>query len=126
MKKIILMFCILLCAMDSVKAENAQVVIPATTGLNNFVLYPTSNLFTFLKLDTRNGKIWQVHYAINEDEMQVVLNEKPLATGTSPGRFMLVPTNNMWTFLLLDTVNGKVWHVQWSIAEESRMVVPIK
>lgn len=32
-----------------------------------FKLFPTENLWTFLKLDTRNGRIWQVQYSINED-----------------------------------------------------------
>ena len=30
-------------------------------------------------------------------------------------RFKLYPTQNIYTFLLLDTINGRTWQVQWSL-----------
>jgi len=41
-------------------------------------------------------------------------------------RFTLYPTENMWTFILLDQYSGKTWQVQWSIEPENRVVIPIK
>lgn len=56
-----------------------------------FQLFPTTNMWTFIKLDTRNGRMWQVQYDIQgDDRMEVVLNENYLAgndcagTGDSP------------------------------------------
>lgn len=127
MKKAILTLVLLLgWAINSIAADPATVVAPTSTATNNFVLYPTTNIYTFLKLDTRNGKIWQVQYAMDENEFEVVLNDKPLVYTEKAGQFALYPTTNNWTFLLLDTINGDVWHVQWSQDASNRGIIPIK
>lgn len=113
-------------AINLIAADPATIVAPTTTVNNNFVLYPTTNIYTFLKLDTRNGKIWQVQYAMDENEFEVVLNDKPLVYTEKAGQFALYPTTNNWTFLLLDTINGDVWHVQWSQDASNRGIIPIK
>lgn len=107
-------------------AEPATIVAPATNAVNNYLLYPTTNIYTFLKLDTRNGKIWQVQYSMDENEFEVALNPQELVVSGKPGQFALYPTTNNWTFLLLDTVNGDVWHVQWSQDAINRGIIPIK
>ena len=107
-------------------AETATVVAPTTNAVNNYLLYPTTNIYTFLKLDTRNGKIWQVQYSMDENEFEVVLNSKALVPAGKPGQFALYTTTNNWTFILLDTVNGNVWHVQWSQEPDNRGIFPIK
>lgn len=127
MKKLALFLLILFCAVShSTAAETATVVAPTTNAVNNFLLYPTNNMFTFLKLDTRNGKIWQVQYSMDENEFEVVLNSRELVAAGKPGQFALYPTTNNWTFLLLDTINGDVWHVQWSQEAENRGIIPIR
>lgn len=127
MKKIILILVLFLgMAINLIAADPATIVAPTTTVNNNFVLYPTTNIYTFLKLDTRNGKIWQVQYAMDENEFEVVLNDKPLVYTEKAGQFALYPTTNNWTFLLLDTINGDVWHVQWSQDASNRGIIPIK
>ena len=30
------------------------------------------------------------------------------------GRYELYPTTNMWTFLMIDQMNGNTYHIQWS------------
>ena len=94
----------------------------------SYRLFPTTNMWTFLKLNTEDGRIWLVQYAMNnEDRFQTYLNLIPLATGSQkkPGRFTLYPTQNMWTFILLDTVNGSTWQVQWSQNADERVILPI-
>ena len=45
-----------------------------------YVLYRTDNMWTFLKLETSTGKIWQVQYAVGDgDAFQVELNDISLA-----------------------------------------------
>lgn len=117
------LFCLICC---SKAAEPATVVAPTTNAINNYLLYPTSNIYTFIKLDTRNGKIWQVQYSMDENEFEVVLNDRELVSNGQPGQFALYPTTNNWTFLLLDTINGDVWHVQWSQDSNNRGIIPIR
>jgi hypothetical protein len=92
-----------------------------------YQLFPTKNYWTFIKLDTRNGKMWQVHFSIEDDENtgELVLNSNPLVLKDEEvtGRFTLYPTENMYNFLLLDQINGLVVQVQWSLEAKKRGIV---
>jgi hypothetical protein len=106
--------------------ETATIVVPASTATNNYVLYPTTNMYTFLKLDTRNGKIWQVQYSLDNNEFECILNDTELTHYGKPGQFALYPTTNHWTFILLDTINGDTYHVQWSQDKDKRGIYRIR
>ena len=41
------------------------------------------------------------------------------------GRFELHKTQNMYNFILLDTLTGRIWQVQWSTEAKDRMILPI-
>ena len=94
-----------------------------------YQLYPTSNFYTFLKLDTRNGRIWQVHFSVNNEESQgeLVLNDFELATKENQtiGRFTLYPTTNIYNFLLLDKIDGTVIQIQWSFDSKNRGIISL-
>lgn len=93
-----------------------------------YELYRTENMWTFLKLETSTGKIWQVQYAVGDDDaFETVLSDVSLAFDgvEMNGRFKLYPTDNIYNFILLDTSAGSVYQVQWSHEPENRMVVPI-
>lgn len=89
-------------------------------------LFPTENYWTFLKLDTRNGKIWQVHFTVSDDayEGELVLNSNSLIWDDKEinGRFNLHPTNNMYNFILIDQLKGTTYQVQWNNDENKRFV----
>ena len=91
-------------------------------------MFPTENLWTFLKLDTQNGRIWQVQYSIDDKYRgEIELNNKAFVSENDAenGRFTLYPTKNMYSFILLDQLSGKMWQVQWSTEEENRILIPI-
>ena len=95
----------------------------------NFRLFPTTNMWIFIKLDTRNGLLWQVQYSLNpENRMVTYLNLDRLASVNEElkDRFTLYPTQNMYNFILLDQVNGKTWQVQWSTEYANRGISPIE
>jgi hypothetical protein len=100
--------------------------------LDNAVVYrlfPTENMWTFIKLNTRTGQMWQVQYSINDDggRFETYLNIEPLVPKEEEvnGRFTLYPTQNMWTFILLDQLDGQTWQVQWSTKADNRGIIPI-
>lgn len=97
--------------------------------IERFKLFPTQNMWTFIKLDTQTGQMWQVQYSIKGDEgrFEYDLNPNPLITTGKKvnGRFELYSTQNIYNFILLDKIDGKVWQVPWSFDEENRAVVPI-
>ena len=111
--------------------DNKQIT-PAKQEIKENVRYkmfPTDNIWTFLKLDTRSGKIWQVQYSINDNYRgEIELNNKALIAGDKAenGRFTLYPTKNMFNFILLDQIDGKMWQVQWSTEEENRVLIPMQ
>jgi hypothetical protein len=100
-----------------------------TSGNSTYQLFPTKNYWTFIKLDTRNGKMWQVHFSIKDDGAQgeLILNNVNLVSKENEinGRFTLYPTENIYNFLLLDQIDGDVYQVQWSVDEKNRFVLPI-
>ncbi len=109
---------------------NSQTTIyePSQSALAKYRLFRTTNMWTFLKLDTTTGKIWILQYDIKGDNrFSVELNTEDLSGGKekSEGRFTLYPTSNIYTFILLDQVYGNTWQVQWSFEEETRFIIPI-
>lgn len=109
--------------------EDAKEQIIQTVDIEHFKLFPTQNMWTFIKLDTQTGQMWQVQYSVrdNEERLECELNPNPLITTTNKvnGRFELYPTQNIYNFILLDRIDGKVWQVQWSFDEGNRGVIPI-
>ncbi|RXR22148.1 hypothetical protein [Flavobacterium stagni] len=91
-----------------------------------YQLFPTPNIWTYIKLDTRNGKMWQVHFSVNADgfEGQIVLNSVSLTPEVDEikGRFTLYKTENTYNLILLDQIDGRVWQVQWNSEEEKRFI----
>lgn len=44
-----------------------------------YKLYPTENMYTFIKLDTATGALWQVQYGVGDvDALESVLNDDEL------------------------------------------------
>lgn len=132
MKNFYILFFFSLFAFVSCQNENNQSKTPTKQEIRENVrykLFPTENIWTFLKLDTRNGKIWQVQYSINDNYRgEVKLNDKALISTDieENGRFTLYPTKNMYNFILLDQTDGKMWQVQWSIEEDNRVIIPVE
>ena len=89
-----------------------------------FKLYPTTNMYNFLKLDTRLGDVTAVQFDINgpnEYEYHVGSVWKSIPVDQQvDGRYELYPTQNYYTFLLLDQIDEKVYHVQWSMERINR------
>lgn len=133
-----LLFCILLsvggCAEKESKSEvsgkmSEQLV--QVSDMERYKLFPTQNLWTFIKLDTQTGQMWQLQYSVNDksERLEYDLNPYPLITDKQEkvnGRFELYPTQNIYNFILLDQIDGKTWQVQWAIEEENRVVLPIR
>lgn len=112
------------------KPKNQTLTGICTT--DTFELYETQNMWTFIKLNTATGEIWQVQYTLSDDHpsLETVLNDRPLIVTTNPnekipGRFSLYPTKNLYNYILLDQMDGRVWQVQWGFEPDKHMVMPI-
>jgi hypothetical protein len=94
-----------------------------------YEMYKTENIYHVLKLNTRTGQITQVQIGVGKDgwAMENTVNSKSLvpAEEEQNGRFALYPTGNMYNFVLLDRISGKVWQAQWSTKPENRGILPI-
>lgn len=114
---------------DSATANCGQEEVVDEGGVVRFKLFPTQNMWTYIKLDTQTGRMWQVQYSLNGDKGRFECDLNPsslVAVGSKiNGRFELYPTQNIYNFILLDQVEGKTWQVQWSFEEENRAVMPI-
>lgn len=130
MKRLLfILFAIIVSSREFVFAQEIETdSVQMTLNEENYKLYPTENMWTFLKLDTRTGKVWQVQYSVNSDNYgEVVVNDWDLTYGENDkaGRFELYPTQNMYNFLLLDKKDGAVLQIQWSMNADNRGLVRI-
>jgi len=90
-------------------------------------LFATSNIYNFIKLNTRNGQMWQVQWSLKDNQFETTLSDISRVTKDEEknGRFFLYPTTNSYNFILLDQIDGRAWQVQWNFEAEKRMVVRI-
>jgi len=129
LRKLIIIYILLFCG-GIVFAQNSQNAIPEPSQWPQapYRLFKTQNIWAFIKLDTITGKLWQVHFDVGGDNrLEVILDIQDRASGKqkTPGRFTLYPTSNIYTFILLDQIDGITWQVQWSNDRSKRLVIPI-
>jgi hypothetical protein len=100
----------------------------STDSAVNYRLFSTRNMYTFIKLDTRNGKMSQVQWSTkgNDYRFESTLSDISRVNKDEEknGRFFLYPTTNIYTFIMLDQIDGRAWQVQWG-KEEERAVIQI-
>ena len=91
-------------------------------------LFATRNTYNFIKLNTRNGQMWQVQWGTESKyRFETTLSDisRVEKEEEKNGRFFLYPTTNIYNFILLDQIDGRAWQVQWSLEEKDRMVLRI-
>lgn len=124
----LLLFLVATLALAPLAQAQASQDSAAVESVARYRLYPTRNWWIFLKLDTRNGRIWLVQWNFDKEkrfETSLSFSSRCWPSEEVDGRFALVPTSNLYNFILLDQVNGKTWQVQWSTEYENRGVLPI-
>ena len=129
MKKFILIFIFAVFALSADAQTDVRQIRPDFSQNPNakYRLFPTTNMWIFIKLNTADGRLWLVQYSTKAGEQL----EKPLSriervdeSEKKDGRFTLYSTQNMYNFLLLDQIDGRVWQVQWSTGADN-LVIPI-
>lgn len=127
-KNLILILMLVAITISAQNNNDNKVYFPPDTNVT-YRLFKTQNMHIFIKLNTSNGtmKLVQFSTSSTRDIMQADLSDIELATGTEAknGRFYLYPTDNFYTFLLLDQIDGRVWQVQWSTNPEDRGIFRI-
>lgn len=130
MNRLIFFLFIIISSISTSAQSTLEVPIQNISTDSNVVyrLFATKNMYNFIKLNTRNGLLWQVQWGTESKfQYQSTLSDIPLVDKNEEinGRFFLYPTPNRYNFILLDQINGRVWLVQWSLEEKERMVVRI-
>lgn len=116
-----LILAILVASFVVVSAQSNSNITPIPPHYENarFVLYPTANMWNFIKLDTQTGKLWMVQYSVeNNNRGETTLSDEDLLLPfmePKVGRFALYPTQNIYNFVMIDQFNGRTWQVQWAI-----------
>ena len=109
-------------------ASDAPIQNISTDSTVVYRLFSTRNTFMFIKLNTRNGQMWQVQWGLESKyRFETTLSDISRVNKDEEknGRFFLYPTTNIYNFILLDQIDGRVWQVQWSTKVNERMVNPI-
>jgi hypothetical protein len=130
MKTILITILLLLASIFLIAQTTSEVPtqIISTDSAVTYRLFSTRNMYTFIKLDTRNGKMWQVQWSNNGSEYRFESTLSDISQVNKGeeknGRFFLYPTTNIYTFILLDQIDGRTWQVQWG-KEDERLVIRI-
>ena len=109
-----------------------------------YKVYPTENKEVSLKLDSATGEVWQVEIGVETGEeiaskIDFISNKTDSTfekvTDFSDvmknfrvaqnGRFELFPTNYIYEFLMVDTILGTTYQVQWHNQQEKRLISAI-
>jgi hypothetical protein len=129
MKKILIFLLICLASNTTFAQNTSETPIQNISTDSNAIhrLFSTRNMYTFIKLDTRNGKMWQVQWG-TESKYRFENTLSDIAQVNKDdeknGRFFLYPTTNIHNFILLDQIDGRTWQVQWG-DQADRMVIRI-
>ena len=88
-------------------------------GAGRYKIIPTTNNYNSLKLDTATGKVTALQIGIGDTahRMEYLISDAVDQDEELIGRFELYPTKNVYNFILLDTVYGLAYQVQWSTDE---------
>ncbi|MDR0612304.1 MAG: hypothetical protein LBG45_02250 [Dysgonamonadaceae bacterium] len=128
MKKIIITLLVVVIAMTAfAQTQTNPISIVSPDSAVVYRLYSTRNTWNFIKLNTRNGQMWQVQWntGSNRFETPISLTTRVSIEEEMNGRFFLYPTHNIYNFILLDQIDGRMWQVQWGMEDEDRMVIRI-
>lgn len=127
----IIIFSILLTVQSLYAADKLKIISEPSQKIDvPYRIYRTDNMWKQLLLDTQTGKLWQISLSYGIDDLKVrkvPINVIPLAKGNNAtiGRFTLYPMDNM-NFLLLDQIDGRVWHYQLSIGDDVQTILPLE
>lgn len=128
MKTIITLVFVLFTTASSAQSTSDTPIQNISTDSNVvYRLFSTKNIYTFIKLNTRNGQMWQVQWSTKNNQFQTTLSDisRVGKDEEKNGRFFLYPTTNIYNFILLDQIDGRTWQVQWSTEPDERMVIRI-
>lgn len=88
--------------------------------VGRYKVYRTSNIYNSLKLDTATGRITALQIGINNDKSRFEYSVCDAISSDAKiiGRYELYPTGNNYNFILIDTVFGSSYQIQWSTDTE--------
>lgn len=130
MKRIGFVFILSICMLGAFSQNEVPSQLASSHFQNKdakFLLFPTQNIHIFLKLNTRTGEVYMDQFSLErKEQIEIKINSfyYPLVSKEeeSNGRFFLYPTTNIYNFMLIDQIDGRVWQVQWSFEEDKRFL----
>ncbi|MFV0378865.1 MAG: hypothetical protein ACK5JD_16365 [Mangrovibacterium sp.] len=118
---IVLFFKLNLLAQAQLETKQHDLYQTNESEIKTYRIFPTVNMWYFIKLNTRTGQMWQVEFDLKKTEqLGDPLNRLSLVEEHEEvdNRFTLYPTHSNWSFLLLDQLSGKIWQVNWDTKPE--------
>ena len=95
--------------MKKILLTSLMIFSSSLTFSKTFEIFQTENIHNKLRLNTLTGEIYQL-----QSDGQKFIVQKPISKPNGE-RYSLHKTENMWTYILLDEVQGKLWQCQYSI-----------
>ena len=122
MRKIIILLFVFICCLTS--CSNQSIATDKTEKANSpepvcnatYQLFPTQNMWTFILLDSYNGRLWQVQYSTQDlDNLFCIpINKYELVSDNENCIFSIQPLTSMYQYYLINDRTGDIWKFQWS------------
>ena len=79
-------------------------------------MFATQNMWTFILLDSYNGRLWQVQYSTQDlDNLFCFpINKNELVENNERCVFSIQPLTSMYQYYLINDNTGDMWKFQWS------------
>ncbi len=79
-------------------------------------MFATQNMWTFILLDSYNGRLWQVQYSTQDlDNLFCIpINKNELVENNERCIFSIQPLTSMYQYYLINDNTGDMWKFQWS------------
>ncbi len=79
-------------------------------------MFATQNMWTFILLDSYNGRLWQVQYSTQDlDNLFCIpINKDELGSDNEKCIFSIQPLTSMYQYYLINDRTGDMWKFQWS------------
>ena len=97
-------------------------LISVAVKSQTYEFFQTKNYHNQLRLNTKTGEVYQVQ----DDGGSWIICSHITPSSTTPYRYWLYPTRNMWTWILVDLFTGKIWQCQYSVeSSDGQFAIPI-
>jgi hypothetical protein len=81
---------------------------------DQYALYKTKNMWTYILLDKCTGRLWQCQYSTEIENITSIVINSVSFSDSPTSKFTIQPLVSMFQYYLTNEETGDMWKFQWS------------